>query len=131
MDNNPLKAGYIVFGLLFFVLGVIGTVLPLIPTTPLIVLAAVCFAKSSKKLHFWFVSTRIYRKTIDGFVRSRTMTLKAKIILLTTITAVMSLSFAVMIAVNAPLVIRIILAVVWLLHVLYFGFKVKTVKTGK
>jgi len=56
------------------------------------------------------------------------MTIKAKIILLTMITAVMSLSFAVMVTINAPLVIRLTLAVVWLLHMLYFGFKVKTAK---
>ena len=119
---------YIIFGVIFFGLGVIGTVLPLLPTTPLIVLAAVCFGKSSHKLHTWCVSTKFYKNNVDSFVKKRSMTIKSKAILLLTITIVMGLSFVTMTVFSAPMVARIILIVIWLSHMVYFGIITKTTK---
>ena len=125
-ETNPLKVVYILLGVFFLAIGAIGTILPMIPTTPLVLLAAVCFGKSSQKLHKWFLSTGLYKRTIEGFIRNRTMTIKAKIILLISITAVMSLSFATMVIFHVPLLVRILLLIIWLFHMLYFGVKVKT-----
>jgi len=123
---KPFKIGYIVFGVLFLILGAIGTVLPLIPTTPLILLAAVCFGKSSQRLHSWFLSTRLYRKTINGYIKNHATTVKAKVILLTSVTVVMGLSLLIMTVFHPPVYLRVLLAVIWLAHVIYFGFIVKT-----
>ena len=136
-DLSPKKVSglaryvYIVSGLLFLGLGAAGTVLPFIPTTPFALLAAVCFGKSSGRLHNWFVSTRIYRNNIEGFVKERAMTIKAKLTLLTTVTVFMGFSFFVMRIASAPVISQIILAIIWALHVLYFGFKVRTVSKEK
>ena len=127
----PIKYAYILAGLIFLGIGAAGVVLPLIPTTPLALLAAVCFGKSSARLHNWFISTRFYKSNIEGFVNKRTMTIKTKLTLLATITAFMGFSFFVMRIASAPLVSQVILAIVWALHVLYFGFKVKTVSGEK
>ena len=126
--SSPVKYVYIIFGVFFFSLGAIRTVLPLIPTTPLIILAAICFGKSSRKLHMWCVSTKFYKSNVDSFVKKRAMTIKAKVFLLTTITAVMGLSFYTMIAFSAPIVAKIVLIVLWLCHMAYFGFVVKITK---
>jgi len=125
---NPIKIVYIIFGMLFLSIGAAGTVLPLVPTTPLVLLAAVCFAKSSNRLHSWFLSTRLYRKTIDGFVRDRVMTVKAKLALLTSVTVFMCISFATMVVFHTPVFLKILLAMIWLSHVIYFALIVKTVK---
>jgi len=117
----------IALGLLFLCLGAAGVILPLIPTTPFVLLAAICFGKSSNRLHNWFISTRLYKNNIEGFVNERAMTIKAKITLLLTITLFMGFSFFVMRIMYAPLVSQIILVVIWILHVLYFGFRVRTV----
>ena len=122
------KYAYIVFGIFLFSLGAIGAVLPLIPTTPLIVLAAVCFGKSSQKLHYWCVSTTFYRNNVDNFVKKRTMSIKAKVILLSTITIVMGISLITMIVLSAPAVAKIILSVIWLCHMIYFGIIVKVTR---
>ena len=124
----PLKPVYIIFGLIFLILGAIGTALPLIPTTPLVLLAAVCFGKSSNRLNSWLLSTRLYRKTIDGFVRNRSMTIKAKAALLTSITVIMGISYITMTVFDTPVFLRVILAVIWLLHLIYFGFVIKTTR---
>jgi len=126
MATGFAKYVYILLGLIFLGLGAVGVVMPFIPTTPLALLAAICFGKSSKRLHSWFISTRFHKKYIDGFVKERAMTIKAKLVLLATITTFMGFSFLVMRAASAPYVPQIILAIVWVLHVIYFGFKVRT-----
>jgi len=114
--------------MLSLALGALGAVLPFLPTTPLVLLAAICFGKSSRRLHMWFLSTRFYRKNLESFAQKRGMTLKTKLVLFAAITFFMGLSFTMMILLSAPIFARIALAVVWLCHVLYFGFKVETLR---
>jgi len=121
-----MKYSYVILGLLFLGLGVVGVVMPFIPTTPFVLLAAACFGKSSDRLHGWLVSTRFYKNNVEGLVKNKTLTLKAKIKLLVVITVLMGLSFIAMRITNAPLVPQGILVVVWVVHMLYFGFKVKS-----
>lgn len=118
---------YMVFGMLSLALAALGTVLPFLPTTPFVLLAAICFGRSSRRLHMWFLSTRFYRKNLESFVQRRGMTLKTKLTLLAVITLFMGFSFLTMLLLSAPIFARIALAVVWLCHVLYFGFKVQTI----
>ena len=51
-----MKVFWAVFGLLSLGLGMIGVVMPLLPTVPFLLLAAFCFARSSEKLHYWLMS---------------------------------------------------------------------------
>ena len=53
---------YISVGLISFALGAIGVVLPVLPTTPFLLLASFCFAKGSDRFNTWFINTKIYRK---------------------------------------------------------------------
>ena len=126
--SGPARYMYIVLGVFFLVLGAAGTVLPFIPTTPLLLLTAICFGKSSRRLHDWFLSTRFYRGNLESFVQKRAMTVRTKLTLLAAVTVFMGFSFVVMLIISAPLAPRVILAAVWLCHVLYFGFMVKTIK---
>ncbi len=120
-----MKAIYTVLGMLFLALGGIGTVLPFLPTTPFLLLAAFFFARSSKRLNDWFLSTKLYRKHLDRLIKRREMTIKDKLTLIGTATVLMGTGFALMGAVPVG---RTVLAFIWLAHVLYFGLWVKTVK---
>jgi len=126
--TGPKKYAYIILGLLSLGIGAVGVVLPLVPTTPFALLAAICFGKSSRKLHTWFTSTRLYKKNIEGMVTKKAMTIRAKLVLLATITLFMGLSLLAMRLASAPLAPQFILAIVWVLHVLYFGFWVRIAK---
>lgn len=122
---NIKKAFFVVLGCLGLGLGALGAVLPLLPAFPFLMLAVFCFAKSSEKLHNWFVSTKLYKKNLESFVQGKGMTVKTKIRIMITVTILMSIGFIMM---HAVLVGRIILGFVWLFHVLYFIFVIKTLK---
>jgi len=122
-----MKYAYIALGLLFLGIGAIGAIAP-IPTTPFVILAAICFGRSSKRLHARFVSTKFYRNNLESLIGKKTMTFKAKRKMLLMITSAMALSFFTMLILSAPLFSLITLAVVWVAHMLYFGFWIKSTK---
>ena len=122
---NIKKAFFIVLGCLSLGLGAVGAVLPILPTVPFLMLAAFCFAKSSEKLHNWFISTKLYKKNLESFVQGKGMTMKTKIRIMVMVTILMSIGFIMMHAVPVG---RIILGFVWIFHVLYFIFGIKTLK---
>lgn len=111
-------AGFVAFGL-----GCLGAILPLLPTTPFILLAGFCFARSSEKVNQWFQATKLYKLVFENYTKKRTMTLKAKLTLLLPLTALLGISFALLASVPA---MRLVIAVVWCAHIVYFGFVVKT-----
>ena len=121
------KALFIALGLMCAALGALGTVLPMLPTTPFVLLAGICFGKSSDRLHTWFLSTRFYRKNLESFAKKRGMTIKTKLIVLAAVTFFMGISFITMLLLSAPVFARVVLVIVWLCHILYFGFRVQTI----
>lgn len=124
MKNNPFKILWIALGFISLALGTVGIVLPILPTVPLYMLTVFCFTKSSKRLHDWFVGTGLYKKYLESFVQSKSMTLKSKLTVMGTVTLVMALGFMMM---SRLPVGRICLVVVWVCHILYFVFRIKTV----
>lgn len=121
------KALLIILGCLGLILGAVGAVLPLLPAFPFLLLAAVCFAKSSEKLHNWFISTKLYKNNLESYVKGKGMTTRTKIRIIITVTLLMSVGFVMMLLKDLYIPCAI-LAAVWLGHILYFVFGVKTIK---
>lgn len=119
------KILYVILGCIGLALGAVGAVLPLLPAFPFLLLAAFCFAKSSEKLHRWFTGTKLYKSNLETYLKGQGMTWKTKIRIMITVTILMSIGFIMMHAVPVG---RIVLACVWAFHILYFIFKVKTIK---
>mgnify|MGYP002517383542 FL=1 len=118
------KLFFVTLGCISLVLGVVGIVLPILPTVPFFLLTAFCFAKSSERLHSWFLGTTMYKKYIGSYMKRKGMTLKAKLMLIGTVTAIMLPGFLMMGRVPVG---RIVMAVVWIGHIVYFGFIVNTI----
>ena len=84
------RAFWIVLGFLCMALGTVGIALPVLPTVPFYMATLFCFAKSSRKLHDWFVSTDLYKKHLDSFVQKKAMTAVTIAMILHFVPAVMA-----------------------------------------
>jgi len=82
-DNKPrkkiIKALYFTGGTISLILGIIGIVLPILPTTPFLLLAAACYARSSEKFYHWLLNNRILGSYIRNYIEGRGMPIKVKI----------------------------------------------------
>ena len=118
----------VIIGCISVGLGALGVVLPILPTVPFLLLAAFCFARSSERLNNWFIGTKLYKNNLESYVKGEGMTRKTKVKIMVTVTVLMTIGFIMM---DQVLVGRIVLACVWVFHVIYFVFGVKTIKTGQ
>ncbi|MDF2869705.1 MAG: hypothetical protein K0R05_1280 [Anaerocolumna sp.] len=123
MKYNPINLLFIILGFLAMGLGIIGILLPVLPTTPFLLLASICFAKGSKRFHQWFCSTKLYKKHLDSFVKNRAMTIKTKFSIL------IPASFMLIIAFYFTPVIygRILIAIVFVFKYIYFFTRIRTI----
>lgn len=121
---------FLIIACLSLALGCVGIVLPILPTVPFFLLTVFCFANSSQKLHDWFIGTQMYKKHLESFVQKKGMTVRTKATILTSVTALMAVGFVLMLR-KGIIVPCVILAVVWVCHLVYFLFGVKTIPAAE
>ena len=79
-ESRTVRIVLMVTGWLMVVLGIIGVLLPVMPTTVFFLIAAACFARSSEKFYWWLLNNKLFGKLIKDFRQKRGMPLKSKII---------------------------------------------------
>lgn len=104
-------------------LGMIGIFLPLLPTTPFLLLSAFCFQKSSERFHHWIIKSPLFGKYIQDYQEKKGITLQNKIISLSFMAVGMSFSAYQVTNLHA----RIALGILFL-AVAYHICKIKTLK---
>lgn len=114
----------VVFGFIFLSIGLIGVMVPVLPTTPFIILASASFVKGSPRFDRWLKGTKIYKNYAEDFINNRSMTFKRK-------AQIMALSDLMLlyplIKVNS-IYARIFIISVIIVKYWYFIFKIKTAK---
>lgn len=119
-----MKIIYLMIGFLSFALGCVGIVLPVLPTTPFLLLAAVCFARGSSRIDRWFRQTKVYKNHLEGFIKKREMEWKTKAVILAFASTLLLIAFFMMENVYG----RVFILGLILFKYYYFTCRIKTVK---
>lgn len=117
-----MKYLWLIIGFIFLGLGVLGVFLPILPTTPFVLGAVFCFAKGSERMHRWLLSTKLYQKHVKQFNETRSMTLKAKVLILGFASTLLIAGFYF----SPNIYARIIIVVLICIKYYVFIFKIKT-----
>lgn len=115
---------FIIFGFIFMAIGLIGVVVPVLPTTPFLIVASIFFAKGSDRYNSWFKNTKVYKNYAEDFIRDRSMTLNRKVFLM--LLSDFMLAFPLIILDN--IYIKIFIVLIITIKYYYFIFKIKTKK---
>jgi uncharacterized membrane protein YbaN (DUF454 family) len=108
MLSHAARVTWLVVGLLALALAVLGIFLPLLPTTPLVLLAAFAFARSSERLHQWLLDHDIFGSLITNWRRHGAISRSAKVTSVLAMVAVLVLSLVL----AAPVVVIAVQVVV-------------------
>ena len=117
----------ITFGFIFVGIGAVGVVIPVLPTTPFILIASFFFAKGSNRFHDWLKGTKIYKDYAEDYIRDRSMTLKRKLFLM--FISDFMLAFPLIILDSLYIKLFILAVIIWKYY--YFFFVIKTKKEVK
>ena len=124
--KNPFRIIWLLTGFLAMGIGAVGVALPVLPTTPFLLLASFCLAKGSDRFHRWFTGTKLYKKHLESFVKNRSMTLKTKFSLLIPASCMLVLALLVMPNIYGRLFIVFLI----IFKYVYFFTRIKTVPAG-
>lgn len=108
MLTRAARLTWLVIGLLSLALGALGIALPLLPTTPFVLLAAVAFARSSNTLHEWLINHDIFGSLIDNWRQYGAISRRAKILSVVSMAVILAISLAI----AAPVAVIVVQAVV-------------------
>jgi len=124
--SNPLaKLMWISLGSLFVGLGAIGVIVPGLPTTPFLILAAACYIRSSQRLYDWLISNKRFGPYLKDYREGKGIPRKAKRVAVVMI--VVFVSFSVVFGIE-DLTLKIAVGLLGLVGLLYVLFKVPVAK---
>lgn len=124
-SNVVIRYIFLTIGAISFCLGTAGIVLPILPTVPFYMLTLFCLARGSERFHRMFLESRLYKKTVGAYERDKALTLRTKLSILASVTTIMLIGAY--FSRNIPVAL-IIMAIVWIAHVIALLFIVKTKK---
>ena len=105
-------------GTISLVFAAIGVVLPLIPTTPFLLLAVACYCRSSERLYTWLINNRWFGEYIRNYREGRGIPLKTKVVAVTFLWATISVSILFLVPILIVQVLLLVIAIVVSLHIL-------------
>ncbi|MEX0623296.1 MAG: YbaN family protein [Saccharospirillum sp.] len=117
MHRAVLRWVLFVAGWVCVALGTVGVVMPVLPTTPFLLLAAACFARSSPRFHRWLLSTKLFGPLIENWQRERYIEKRSKRVAL----VVVALTFTSSILIVEPIALKWMLVGFWATCTFFIG----------
>ena len=124
-SNVVVRYIFLTVGAISFVLGTAGIVIPLFPTVPFYMLTLFCLARGSERFHNMFLESSLYQKTVGAYERDKALTLRTKLSILLSVSTIMAIGAY--FSQDMPIAL-IVMAFVWIGHVIGLVFIVKTKK---
>ncbi len=124
-SNVVVRYIFLTVGAISFVLGTAGIVIPLFPTVPFYMLTLFCLARGSERFHNMFLGSSLYQKTVGAYERDKALTLRTKLSILLSVSTIMAIGAY--FSQDMPIAL-IVMAFVWIGHVIALVFIVKTKK---
>lgn len=124
-SNVVVRYVFLAIGAISFALGTAGIVLPLLPTVPFYMLTLFCLARGSERFHKMFLESILYQKTVGAYERDKALTLRTKLSILLSVSTIMAIGAY--FSQDMPIAL-IVMAFVWIGHVIVLVFIVKTKK---
>ncbi|NLY37476.1 MAG: DUF454 domain-containing protein [Tissierellia bacterium] len=124
MHRSFFNIFYIALAFFFLGLGLIGVALPVLPTTPFLLVASFFFTKGSPKFNRWFLSTKLYKNHLEEFLLTRSMTLKKKLYIVIPVSIMLFTSACIM----DKMILRVLIIFLMMYIYYYFSFQIVTLK---
>lgn len=124
-SNVVVRYIFLTIGAISFALGTAGIVLPILPTVPFYMLTLFCLARGSERFHRMFLESSLYQKTVGAYERDKALTLRTKLSILLSVSIIMVIGAY--FSQDMPIAL-IVMAFVWIGHVIALVFIVKTKK---
>jgi uncharacterized protein len=116
--NRHVKLIYVIIGTLFLIIGVIGVFLPILPTTPFLLVAVACYAKGSKKLYDRLLNDRWIGIYIKNYREGKGIPLRGKVLSIFMLWFSISFSIVFFIHILFIRIMLIVIAVAVTIHLL-------------
>lgn len=116
--NRVLRGLLMVAGTISLVFAAIGIVLPLIPTTPLLLLAVACYCRSSERLYTWIMSNRYFGEYIRNYRDGKGIPLRTKILAIAILWASISITGLFLVRILIVQVLLLVVAIAVSVHIL-------------
>ena len=118
-SNVVVRYVFLTIGAISFGLGTAGIVLPLLPTVPFYL------ARGSERFHKMFLESSLYQKTVAAYERDKALTLRAKLSILVSVSAIMAVGAY--FSQDMPIALMV-MGIIWVAHVIALAFIIKTKK---
>ncbi len=116
--RNLTRPLLITAGTLFVGLGIIGILIPILPTTPFLLLAAACYARSSQRFYHWLLNNKWFGNYIKNYVQRKGVPLKIKALAITWLWITIGFSVVFVIEIFLVKLILIVIAIGVSIHIL-------------
>lgn len=123
--SGLVKVALIVVGSISVVLGVLGIVLPVLPTTPFLLLAAICYSHSSERFYVWLLTNRLFGQYIRDWRENRGLTYAMKLWVILVLVVTMGVSIIFFIPIPAVKILLVVIGTCITLYILSLPTKAR------